>query len=136
MLSNPYFIAIGIPLTLILSGVFAKKLVRGTSWIRSDFFLGVELSLSAMSAALVFLFDIATNSSDQNPENQKDLAATGGFIALSFFLLLLVMSTHQDWEPQNNKPAKQIGWLGFFSNGIGAGLLVAFVLLVKGVALL
>lgn len=97
-------------------------------------FLGVELSLSAMTAAMVFIFDLAVSLNGGAQSEDSKLAATGGFLALSFFLLLWVMSTHQDWEPRNDAPRKQIAWLGVFSNAIGASLLVTFVLLIKGVS--
>lgn len=133
MLTNPYFIALGIPIVLLFSGAVAKKLVRGSTWVRSDFFLGVELALAAMSAALVFLFDLSTGQNTVSPALDK-VAATGGFLALCFFLLLWIMSTHQDWEARDEVPRKQIIRLGVLANGIGAGLLVTFVLLVKGVS--
>ncbi|SFI70969.1 hypothetical protein [Nitrosomonas sp. Nm34] len=133
-LENPYFIAIGIPVALLLSGAMAKKLVRGSTWKRQDFFLGVEFTLAAMSAALVFIFDlVAANQTGSNPVSPREYAETGSFLATTFFLLLWIMSTHQDWEPRNDDPRAQIIWLGVIANLVGAGLLVAFVLLVKGV---
>jgi hypothetical protein len=136
MFTNPYLIALGIPILLIFCGALAKKLVRGSSWLRSDFFLGVELSLAAMAAALVYVFDLAKITSSQTSITAslpQKIAATASFLALCFFLLLWVLSTHQDWEKRSQNPRGQFIWLGIIANLIGAGLLAAFVLLVKGV---
>ena len=136
MLTNPYLIAIGIPLILLFCGALAKKLVRGSKWQRSDFFLGVELSLAAMASALVYVFDLAKLTQSQavaSASIPQKIAATASFLALCFFLLLWILSTHQDWEKRSQNPIGQVVWLGLVVNFIGAGLLAAFVLFVKGV---
>lgn len=132
---NPYFVAVGIPLILILCGALARKLVRGTAWVKSDFFLGVQLSLAAMASALVYLFDLSklTTIRSTAASIPTKLAATGGFLTLCFFLLLWILSTHQDWEKRPQSPTGQVIWLGIFSNLVGASLLATFVLLIKGV---
>jgi len=135
VLTNQYLIALGIPVILLASGALAKKLVRGTAWKRTDFFLGVEFTLSAMSAALVYFFDLAKLASATPPLTTASpkIAATASFLALCFFLLLWVLSTHQDWEKRTQNVKGQIIWLAVISNLIGGGLLAAFVLIVKGV---
>ena len=136
MLTNPYLMAIGIPIVLIVSGALAKKIVRGSRWRPADFFLGVELSLASMASALVYIADLSRLSIvsiRQDPFLESKLAATATFIALCFFLLLWIVSTHQDWEKRSQNPKGQIIWLGGIANLIGAGLLAAFVLFVKGV---
>src|SRR5947207_3997367 len=101
MLTNPYVLALGIPVILIVAGALAKKLVRGSTWRASDFFLGVELSLAAMASGLVYVSDLArvirTPSESSAPIGNK-MVATASFLALCFFLLLWVLSTHHDWE--------------------------------------
>lgn len=118
------------------SGAFAKKLVRGSSWERFDFFLGVEFTLAAMSSALIYVVDLVKLGSN-NPTIpnvlMNKIAATTAFIALTFFLLLWILSMHQDWQKRNNNPRGQIFWLGIVANTIGAGLLATFVLLIKGI---
>jgi len=135
-LTNPYLIALGIPLILIFSGALAKKLVRGSEWQRADFFLGVELSLAAMASALVYVFDLArltTADKAALPTVSERMIATASFLALCFFLLLWVLSVHQDWEKRVQNQNGQFVWLAIIANLIGAGLLAAFVLFVKGV---
>jgi hypothetical protein len=132
-----------------MSGAVARKLIRGPGWRRTDFFLGVELSLAAIAAALVYAFDLAQLSASQpidpnaltisdanaitDSELKKRFTATASFLGICFFLLLWVMSTHQDWERRPQNIRGQVVWLGGLANAVGAGLLVAFVLLVKGV---
>lgn len=121
-------------MVLIASGAFAKKLVRGSNWQRSDFFLGVEPALAAMASALVYVFDLAKLSTSPQPAIAvpQKIAATATFLALCFFLLLWVLTTHQDWEKRSQNPRGQVIWLGLLANFVGAALLAAFVLLVKG----
>lgn len=125
-----YLIAVAIPLVLIGSGALAKKLVRGSAWIRSDFFLGVELALAAMASSLVFIFDLARTSDAQTVQNKAVVA--GLFTIACFFLLFWVMAVHQDWEKRPQDRRGQLLWLGLFCNLVGVGLLAGFVLFVKG----
>ena len=125
-----YIIAVSIPLILICSGALAKKLVRGSRWIPSDFFLGVELSLAAMGSSLIFIFDLASTSNANVIQNKA--VVSGLFTIACFFLLFLVMAVHQDWEKRPQKLHGQIIWLGGLCNFIGIALLAGFVLFVKG----
>ena len=136
MLNNPYLVAVGIPLLLMLCGALAKKLVRGGGWKKSDFFLGVELSLASLGSAMVYFYDLQKlpiPTQQLVPSVGDKIGATATFLAISFFLLLLVLSTHQDWESRTANPKGQILMLGVVSNGIGIALFAFFVLLVKGV---
>ena len=95
-----YIVAVFIPLLLLFCGAIAKKLVRGTTWERKDFFLGVELTLAAMSPGLLYFFDlvkITANGVSGSPAPNK-VAVTAIFVILCFGLLFWVLSTHQDWE--------------------------------------
>lgn len=136
MLNNPYLVAVGIPLLLMLCGALAKKLVRGAGWKKNDFFLGVELSLASLGSAMVYFYDLQKLPVANQPlvANVGDkIGATATFLAISFFLLLLVLSTHQDWESRTTNPKGQVLMLGVLSNGVGIALFAVFVLLVKGV---
>lgn len=134
MLTNPYITALVVPVVLIVCSAFAKKLVRGSSWQRSDFFLGIELSLAAMASGLIHFLDLSKmalkGTSSISPEKTTETAV---FVVICFFLLLSVLSIHQDWERRPQNMSGQLIWLGVLSNLIGAGLMVAFILLVKGV---
>lgn len=135
-LTDPYLIALGIPLILIFCGAMARKLVRGSQWQRTDFFLAVELALAAMAAALVYIFDLATlTASDAGTASlaSQRMMATASFLALCFFSLLWVLAVHQDWERRTQNPKGQFVWLAIIANLVGVGLLTTFVLFVKGV---
>jgi hypothetical protein len=132
VLTNPYLVALGIPLVLIVCGALARKLVRGTLWQQSDFYLGVELALSAMGSALVHVLDLS-RASAAPVSTAPRIAAAATFLALCFFLLLWILSTHQDWEKRSQNPRGQLIWLAVIGNLIGGGLLAVFVLFVKGV---
>jgi hypothetical protein len=125
-----YLIALSIPLVLIGTGALAKKLVRGSAWVVSDFFLGVQLALAAMGSSLIFLSDLARTSDAQTV--QSKLVVSGLFTLACFFLLFLVMAIHQDWEKRPQDSQSQMFWLGGLSNFIGIALLAGFVLFVKG----
>lgn len=138
--ANPYFLAFGVPIVFLLVGAFTKKLVRATAWQSKDFFLGVESTLAALSSGLINIFDLVKLA---NPHSQivatgstaadigSKLAATGGFLAITFFMLFVVLSFHQDWE---NKPGRgQVLRLAVFSNFIGFCLMLSFILVIKGV---
>ena len=134
ILTNSYVIAVIIPLVLLLCGALAKKIVRGGGWRRSDFFLGVELSLAALGAAMVYGYDLQkiTIKTGDGFDGLK-LASTFTFIAICFFILLWILSTHQDWESRVGDIKLQMFWLGFVCNFVGVFLFAGFVILVKGV---
>ena len=126
--------AIGIPLMLICCGAFAKKLVRGPDWERADFYLGVELTLASLTSAFVYVFDLVQIANEKPFETvYYKMLATASFLVVCFFLLLIVLTIHQDWTKRNLNQMGQFVWLVIVANLIGAGLLAAFVLLVKGV---
>lgn len=135
MLTNPYVIAVVVPLALIMCGALAKKLVRGSAWSRKDFFLGVELALAAMTAGLINFLDLSKAAAEAKTQiAPNDVMANGVFVAICFFILLWILATHQDWGEQDSKVTKQVVWLGFVCNAVGAGLVIGFILLVKGIA--
>lgn len=137
ILTNRFVIALLVPTLLFLAGGIGKKLVRGgRDWSLKDWYLGVDASLAAMSAALINIFEITrlkrlvpiqTNLYD------RQQVATAVFIAISFFLFLYVLGVHQNWEPEDRNVRAQKIWLLGISNGIGLGLMFVFVLTVKGV---
>ena len=130
-----YFVALIVPIVLLFCGAIAKKLVRGTGWVQKDFFLGVELTLAAMSSGLLYFFELVPFASigSVTPPSPNKVAATALFVIVCFFLLLSILSTHQDWENKPSNTKGQFARLALFSNGVGASLMCAFSLLVKGV---
>lgn len=129
MLGNSYVTAMVVPIVLIMCSAVAKKLVRGSAWHRTDFFLGVELSLAAMAAGIVNFLDLSKPAiAGTQPISPQQTTGTAVFLALCFFLLLWILSTHQDWEKRTQNVRGQIIWLGLISHLVGAGLMIAFIL--------
>jgi hypothetical protein len=114
------------PLLLAIAGSLGKKLVRGTEFRRSDFFLGQDLTLGALSASLVNLLDLAKDANSVHNLTES-LFFTAGYIAITFFFFIIILTLHQAWEKRENERLKQILCLGVASNGIGLCLLLGFV---------
>jgi hypothetical protein len=129
-------ISVGIPIALLAAGVLGRKIVRGKGWRASDWFLGVESSLAALTSAMINISDEAAKISDTTPFKaiKGTLAWNAVFIVLSLILFLFVLSTHQDHEkddPDAEYSTADICWLAGFSNVIGLGLLACFLLWIK-----
>jgi hypothetical protein len=138
VLANRYFVAVGVPLLLILMGAIARKLVRGTRWVRQDFYLGIDLALAALSSGLIYLYEIVQLMRQGppppgSPGYEHALLAATGFIIVSLVALMLMLGLHQDEERAGLKPIRQFLSLGVLGNAASGGLLAMFILLVKGV---
>lgn len=135
MFTNKYVIAIAIPLALLLAGAVLRKIVRGDGWKREDFFLGVELALSALGTAMVYVYDLTQPAAAglMDAATSERMIATTVFMIICLCLLFVVISIHQDWQKRPHNRKGQIVWLGFVCNGVGVSLLLSFILLVKGV---
>jgi hypothetical protein len=130
-LTNPYFIAVISPTALLLLGVLGKAIIKG-GFRATAFYLGFDASLAALYAGLIYLYDVAR---DPILRNETKLELTTGFIIVSLILFFAIVICHQIWEKEDkaSKPVMQFIVLGLFANLVGFGLLMAFVLLVKGV---
>jgi len=85
---------------------------------------------------MVYLYDLQKAGSSGSLANSlltSKMVATSSFLAISFFLLLWILSTHQDWEGRNQNPRGQFLLLGIGVNAVGVLLYASFVMLVKGV---
>lgn len=139
-LASPYFQAPAIPLILLLLKPLTKKLVRGPasplSW--NDYYLGVDFMYGTLSSALVYagaLWRRRQATTVNNPTDDQLMSASA-FVFIAFLLLIVVLCLHQEFEPRRrggrDERSRRL-WLGAFGNLLGAGMLVAFVLLVQGV---
>ena len=137
LLISPYTVGIVIPLLLLFSSFFIKKLVRGSNWQKEDFYLGVELSLATVTSNLVYFYDLAKEvviTTNPSIVLYSKLTASTSFICVTFFILFLIMSLHQDWQHQNADPRGQWLRLGILSNIMGCSLLFLFIAVIKGVS--
>jgi hypothetical protein len=136
MLTNKYLIAFGIPIVLMLCSAISKKIVRGSAWLASDFYLGVELTFSAFGSAMVYFYELQQTLTKKESNSLNvgyKMTATATFLAISFFLLLIILAIHQDWTGRVQNPKGQHFMLGILCNIIGITLFVLFITLVKGI---
>lgn len=133
MLSNRYVVSIGVPVILLLAGSLAKKLTRGPGWKQEDFYLGVEFTLAALSSSLMYVVDLGGAPPPHPAPDVSKLVSAGVFSIVTFVLLLVVLSFHQDWEVAERRGRSQFWILVVFCNFVGFGLLAAFTLMIKGV---
>ena len=142
--TNRYFIAVGIPFLLIFLGAIARKLIRAKPWIRDDFYLGVDLSIAAISAALIYNFELITAKEAATgcateacravmASADARLLGNSGFLVLALILFLGILTLHQDHGGDTGNLRKQWILLGIVSNAVGAGLVAAFTFIVKGI---
>jgi hypothetical protein len=143
LLAQPWFAALAVPTLFLLIGAFGTKIIRADKhWSRADFFLGVKATLAAISAALIYLFELARAlvvlpSTQVTPDRVSQLGTkllwTAFFLVCSLLLFVAVLSLHQEWESAWGDRRGQIKWLVVIANLTGLGLLFSFVLAVKGV---
>lgn len=136
---------IGVPVILTMIGVIGKKLARGNAtssgFKRQDFYLGPELTLAAVSSALLNIFDILKPMRTTTLSRMALLSnIIIGFMGIVLFMW--VLSFHQDWESNGAvieaanpaKPGKSVKmelfWLLLVCNVVGFGLLLAGIILI------
>ncbi|MGC2647625.1 MAG: hypothetical protein WA261_15200, partial [Candidatus Sulfotelmatobacter sp.] len=84
-----YGAAFGIPFLLIMLSAFVEKLCRGQGWKWKYFYLGVDLTLAAMSSALVNLADAGLPGNKSLPAGAATNSAL--FLAGTLCLLFILM---------------------------------------------
>jgi hypothetical protein len=128
LFKNPYFVALGAPVALLVVGAVGKGVIRGKHTVR-NLYMGFDATLTGLYAGVVYLYDLARSS-----QLESKLKLTAGFLAVGIVLLVVVLGCHQAWEKEErNSPWwMQFLMLGLFANFLGFGLLFVFVYLVKG----
>jgi hypothetical protein len=122
-----YGAAFGIPFLLIVLSAWSEKLCRGQGWKWKYFYLGVDLTLAAMSAALVNLADASLPGNKGLPPGAS--AKSAMFLAGSLFLLFILMGFQQDHGHVENPTKRQIFVLVFASNFAASGVFFGFILM-------
>jgi hypothetical protein len=133
LLTNKYFVAVVTPIALLILGALGKAIIR-REFNRAIWFLGFEAALTALYAGVVYLYDVAKDKQLLGDGNKLMILA--GFLLWAFITFFSVTLFHMFWEHEDKrlrKPVRQFLVLGVISNALGFGLLLAFVLLVKGV---
>jgi hypothetical protein len=122
-----YAVAFGIPFVLIFLSALAEKLVRGQGWKWKYFYLGVDLTLAAMSTAFVNLADATLPGNKSLPPGAS--AKSAMFLVGTLFLLFILMGFQQD-HGHVEKPSRwQICMLVFASNLAASGVFFGFILM-------
>src|SRR6266849_9766663 len=119
---------VGLPLLLAAFGIFGKKLARGVQggWKRSDFYLGVEFTLAAVSAALINILDALLKPSSVTKALERGMLLGNVGVAIGgLFLFMFVLTMHQDYENEKNIDAarkRELKALAGVCNVIGFGM--------------
>ena len=127
------------PVLLFFCGVMMKIIIRGGGpwWNPHDWYVGLDLTFLAFSSGLLHLIELLKTKITTVDSQQKMLFA-GLFVVLTAAMLFFEVMLHQRLQSDAHgtpiKPGKaQVLVLGFVANGIGLGLFLGFLLLVKGV---
>ena len=118
-----YWAAFAIPLTIVFVGALADKLIEKEPFQWKHFYLGIELTLSALATGLVNILDILKEK-DFRPIT---IVTTLMFVVFCILCLLGLLGIHQEWQGPEKKGRSQIFRLGVASNLVGGVLLTAFV---------
>lgn len=120
-----YWAAFFIPIVLLATTGFIRKLVDGTDFRRDHWYLGLDLTVYFLASTLVNILDIAKAP---HP-NERAMVWTAVLIAAAVVVLFLQAGLHQTWVPRKHRPVGQIVVLRGICNGFGILTLYAFVIL-------
>ena len=131
-----FVIGLLVPMALAVLGILAKKISRGVrgGWRRADFYLGREFSLAGVATSITSIL-VVWLKPDRAFQGKADLAALGEnftTVFVGFLLFMLIVGMHQDYEDETHtgpERSRELKLIGFVSNVIGFGLLVASVAL-------
>jgi hypothetical protein len=125
--SLAYWMAICIPAVLLLLGSFTEKLIDGKPFNRKHFYVGLDLTIYFLATCFVNIADLVRDHHEKSRGEQAVLW-TAAMFSLGMLMLFYQTTVHQEWEKEEKNGRKQFLWLCIASNGIGLGLLGAFVL--------
>lgn len=126
-----YAVGLGVPLVLAAFGVLGKKVVRGPGWKRTDFYIGVELTLAALANGLVSSCELLKATTGALPQKMAGYAVASAIVTLlEFFMFLFLLSVHQDWQSNDSDLKLKFIWLGVVSNVLGLGALILSTVLI------
>lgn len=66
-----------------------RKLVRGGSWSRTDFYLGTQLCLATLSSALLFVIEILRDPKAKELQDQAVTALLFVIVVFAIYIWLL-----------------------------------------------
>lgn len=138
-----YKVVLPFVILTFLSGL-SKALTRGTKMGWPDFMLGVELTFGTVTGCLleaIDKFDLMKRMTSIDPNSTAFEACfrSVSFGTLSLVLFIAVAKIHQHYETDDQGhhhetySRHQLWWLCGLGNFIGCGLLLTFLIYVKGV---
>src|SRR5438876_6639167 len=89
-----YLAAFTIPIVLIIVGAVGQKLVEAVPFEWRHFYLGVDLTLSALSAALINVLDLFGT---EKQLMKATVVTTVLFIVACIFSFVVQLAFHQEW---------------------------------------
>lgn len=123
-------VLIGIPIAFIIARPFAKGLVRTTGMKLHDSYLGLEFTLAALSAELLFVIELKENSFKSNFSDYMTI--TVGFVVISILFLFIIMVIHKAFEEKGKKRWLEVLLCMFITNLLGGSLVVSFLIFSTG----
>lgn len=125
-------VGIGVPIVLLIIGIMGKRLARGpsSSWLRADFYLGVELTLAGVSSSLLNVFDFLKPGRVSHPSDAVVMLVNVTAIVFGILFFLFVLTLHQTYALGNppRSRTKELLMLAGLSNVLGFSVLVASVI--------
>jgi hypothetical protein len=143
-LTHPLFVALGIPVVFLICGGLCKSVIVRSLELE-HFYLGLECALAAVSSAMIHVYDLCRKvpqSAAVPREILTQFQICAGFVVISLCLILVLLSVHQKFSPlpitaktdaklPQTPEWRRFVFLGIFSNLVGLGLMVGFILRVK-----
>ena len=125
-------VGIGVPLVLLIIGILGKRLARGpsSSWLRADFYFGVELTLAGISSCLLNIFEFLKPGRTPNSTDTVVMLVNVIAIVLGVLFFLFVLTLHQAYALSNppKSRTKELLMLAGLGNVLGFCVLVASVI--------
>jgi hypothetical protein len=138
-----YVIYFVIPSLFLFLGAISKRIIRASVSRWDDWFLGVELILTALSTGMMHALDLGFKLKRHGKiRNDLDFLNVTLFIIITFVLFLFIVIVHQRWESipstalalraKSKRERGKIFWLAGVSNTIGYMLFTTYIFLIKG----
>jgi hypothetical protein len=135
-LTNPYLVALIVPVGFYFIGAFGKKLIResqpGDHFFKmNDWYLAPDAALANVGVGIAECVDLVSRF-DPVLHNGR-IRATLVFIAVAFMVYLLTLALHKHYERPSVAKWKKCVWLLGFTNIVSFATMFVFLLAIRGV---
>lgn len=135
-LTNPYIVALIVPVGFYFIGAFGKKLIRETHpgdgfFKMGDWYLAPDAALANVGVGIAECVDLVARF-DPELHNGR-IRGTLVFIAVAFMVYLLTLALHKHYERPGVVTWKKCVWLLGFTNVVSFATMFVFLLAIKGV---